>query len=251
MVLVDDLAVLGPFFTLHTHLPSTPVTEPWQAMHELVTDPDVLQGRVAGVRAHLAAAGAQPVDAVPLRVAASVTQMGLVARLISPALALALATGQVPDLDLTQLRWQPVLGGAFPLSLPAAADTNPATSTAGDPPGWEQVATALAGRVLDGPVRQIVDATRPFSVSTRILWGNTASAVHGAAAMITAARPAWTAPTRTLTALLLSRPPLHDTSTRTADGTFRRRSCCLIYQAAPGSAGPLCGDCILSARKGH
>lgn len=34
---VEDLAEFGPFFALHTHSPSSALSEPWQLMRELVT----------------------------------------------------------------------------------------------------------------------------------------------------------------------------------------------------------------------
>lgn len=86
---------------------------------------------------------------------------------------------------------------------------------------------------------------RPFSVSPHILHGNTASAVNGAATMIIAARPDLTGRTGAIASLLLTHPPLREASTTTTDGAFRRRSCCLIYRAAPGNRGALCGDCAL------
>jgi ferric iron reductase protein FhuF len=81
-------------------------------------------------------------------------------------------------------------------------------------------------------------------VSARILWGNAASAVHGAATVLAANRPDRAAPARQLAALLLARPPLRGTGTWTADGGFRRRSCCLIYRAAAAPEA-ICGDCVL------
>ena len=48
-------------------------------------------------------------------------------------------------------------------------------------------------------------------------------------------------------AALLDRPPLGAQCDRGPDGAFRRRSCCLIYRAAPGRRGALCGDCALRA----
>jgi hypothetical protein len=180
-------------------------------MRELVDDPTVLADRVHAVRTHLAAG--RPADAVELRVAASVTHLGLTARLISPALA----TDAVPDLDLRTTWWQPMLGGPFPLSI---ADT-----------------TAGLDQLLDGPLTTLVTITRPFGVSDQILWGNVASALHGAAAMIGE---------RANDAVdqLMSRPRLRGTGTST-DGRFRRRTCCLIYRAAPGRDGAVCGDCVL------
>jgi hypothetical protein len=56
-------------------------------MSELVDAPRILRDRVAAVRARLAATGGQAPEAVELRVAASVTHLGLLARLVSPALA--------------------------------------------------------------------------------------------------------------------------------------------------------------------
>ncbi len=182
-------------------------------MRELVDDPAVLADRVRAVRTHLAAG--RPVDAVERRVAASVTHLGLVARLVSPALAAAVTGGMVPDLDLRHTWWQPLLGGAFPLSV---ADT-----------------AASLDQLLDGPIRTLGLATRPFGVSEQILWGNVASALHGAAGMIGARADA-------VVGGLMSRPPLRGTGATTS-GRFRRRTCCLIYRAAPGRA--ICGDCVL------
>jgi hypothetical protein len=99
--------------------------------------------------------------------------------------------------------------------------------------------------VLNGPVRELSAPFAAFGVSGHILRGNVASALHGAAGMIAAARPDAAARAGALTALLLDRPPLTGASGRTATGAFRRRSCCLIYRAAPGRAGALCGDCVL------
>lgn len=242
---IGGLAALGPLFALDTHPPSSPVAEPWRPMRELVTDPAVLRERVAGVRGYLAAAGGRAPEAVPLRAAASVTQLGLVARLISPVLALAVTTGQVLDFDLARLRWQPVLGNAFPLSVSAAVIDNPGARDRKP----EQVATTLARRVLDGAVRETVEATRPLAVSARILWGNAASAVHGAASVIATALPGQAERSQSLVSTLLRLPPLRGTGIRTPQGAFRRRSCCLIYQAAPGASGRVCGDCVLLDRR--
>ncbi|MFE3883788.1 (2Fe-2S)-binding protein [Streptomyces lydicus] len=102
-------------------------------------------------------------------------------------------------------------------------------------------------KLLDGPIRELVDAAAPFSVSLRILWGNVASAVNGASAGMVAAAPALARPARTAALLFLSRPQLRDTHTLDPhNGRFRRRSCCLIYRAAPDASGALCGDCVLA-----
>lgn len=222
-----EAAGWGPFFTVETHAPGAAPPPPWRPLRELFDDPDVLRDRVARVRAYLAAAnGRDPAD-VRTRVAASIAQMGIAARLISPAFATAILTGEAPD--LAEAWWQPELGGDFPLSLTGRTD-----------PGG-------IAAILDGPVRRLADVTREFSVPDQILWGNTASAVNGAATMITRARPDLAGPAHDLAVRLLAAPPLRDTGDY-HDGAFRRRSCCLFYQAGPPEAPrSLCGDCVLAA----
>ena len=226
---LDQLAALGPFFALHTHHRDQPASTPWQELRTLVEDPDVLRERVDGVRGHLAAAGAQRPADVELRVAASVTQLGLTARLVSPALAVAVLSGSWPRPALALARWQPVPGGAFPLSFDAAAFA----------PGTPE-------DLLEGPVRDLVLATAELSVSPKVLWGNVASAVNGAATVLAGARPDLAAAARAAATLLLASPALRGAAEPPGTGRFRRRSCCLIYRAAPGRAGALCGDCVLT-----
>ncbi|OEU86904.1 hypothetical protein DB35_25275 [Streptomyces abyssalis] len=232
---VEEVTALGPFFAVQAHPPGTEPPGPWQPLSR-----PLLEARVTGVRDSLAAAGGQPPGAVETRVAASVAHLGLAARLVSPALAAAVLHGLVLASGLADLRWQPVIGGPGPLSLPGDAFTD---GHADSPTG---IADELSSRLLDGPLRELADAMAEFSVSRHILWGNTASAVNGAATMITSSRPELSARTRTLTSLLLERSPLREAGTTTPDGTFRRRSCCLIYRAAPDRNGALCGDCALS-----
>jgi hypothetical protein len=224
---------LGPFFAVHTHPASAAPATPWRPISELVTDPAVLRDRVRTARDYLAAGG----GSVQPRVAASVTHLGLVARLVSPALAVAVGDGALLDLDPDRTWWQPTVGGAFPLSV---AD-NAATAVE---PG--ELAELLASGLLDGPVRTLGAAVAPMSVSEHVLWGNVASAVHGAVAMIASGRPSWAQRAAAIAARLLDLPPLRGTGT-TVDGRFRRRSCCLIYRAAPGRTGPVCGDCVLTS----
>jgi hypothetical protein len=229
--MLDRLAALGPFFALRTHHGDAPARPPWQELRTLVEDPRMLRERVDGVRTHLAAAGGRSPQAVELRVAASVAHLGLTARLVSPALGVAVLSGAWPRPDLGLVRWQPVPGGAFPLSFDAAAFV----------PGAPE-------DLMDGPVRALVDAAAALSVSPKVLWGNVASAVNGAATVLAGQRPDLAAEARTAAGLLLARPALRGahTADASAGSAFRRRSCCLIYRAAPGKAGALCGDCVLS-----
>jgi hypothetical protein len=116
--------------------------------------------------------------------------------------------------------------------------------------------------LLEGPVQELSEAFARLRVSPLILRGNVASAVNGAATAITrsaVAQPrvpqppagqsvAWQSARRALTIAmsLYEHPALRGAATIAPDGTsFRRRSCCLIYRALPGT---LCGDCVLSPR---
>ncbi|MFF3073265.1 IucA/IucC family C-terminal-domain containing protein, partial [Kitasatospora sp. NPDC057936] len=223
--------------------PAGPPGQPWRPMDELLDQPGVLGERVTSVRGYLAAAGGQSPDAVEERVAASVTHLGLVARFVSPAFGVAVLDGALLAYGLRETGWQPALGGLFPLSLPCR---EPEHVT-----GPAELAVRLAAEVLDGPVRELVQAVAAFSVSPRILWGNVASAVNGAAAAIARSTPELAGQAREFAARLLEQPPLRGAGTLAPDGTgFRRRSCCLIYRAAPDHAGALCGDCVLTVPPG-
>ncbi len=238
--ILAQIAALGPFFTLHTHDLLPPPTPPWRPLRELTDGSAALPERVASVRAYLAAAGGQPDGAVEPRVAASVTHLGLAARVLSPALALAVL-GNTRPLALTGMRWQPVAGGAFPLSLPRE-HLHPGSSRAPAPDRW-------AAALVEGPLRELVVAAAALSVSPRVLWGNVASAINGATAVLSGATPAHADRARELARLLLAQPLLTDAATGAA-GTprFQRRNCCLIYRAAAKGAGAVCGDCVLIRR---
>ncbi|TDV43101.1 (2Fe-2S)-binding protein [Actinophytocola oryzae] len=226
------LSGLGPFFDVGFHGDDLPVA-PWRPLAEVLDDGPVLRDRVAYVRRFLAQGGGQPDEAVEPRVAASVTHLGMVARLCSPVLAVAAGSGEVLDLDGSW--WQPVVGGAVPLSVPERHTRVP-----------DDLAAAVCTSLVDGPLRRLDTAIARFSVSSHVRWGNVASALNGATTMLTTARPEWTTRVRALTAALYAVPPLRGTAA-TVNGRFRRNSCCLIYRAAPGHAGPKCGDCVLTA----
>lgn len=224
-----QLTALGPFFAAAFHEAAEP-DGAWRPMSELLDDPAVLDGRVAEVRAFLAAGTGQDPDAVELRVAASVVHLGLVARLVGPLFALTLLRGRAPVVSLRDLHWQPTLASTFPLSLPSAG-------------------TEPRGSMLGGAVRELSPLMARFGVSGHILRGNTASAVGGAAAGICAARPDLAGGTRALLAELLDDPWLAASAHLEDPGKVRRHSCCLIYRAAPGKDGALCGDCVLAPRR--
>lgn len=239
----EQVAALGPFFAVETHPAASEIASPWHRLSEVAReDSGVLRERVTAVRASLAARSGRPAEAVEQRVAASVAHLGLVARVISPLLGLAALRGlPSPPPTLDDLRWHSGLGGAFALSLPR--ETVAASVATGNA---DNNADAVE-KLLDGPIRELGDAAASFSVSPRILWGNVASAVNGAAAGMVSAAPALTRPARAAALLFLSRPQLQGTHTLDAgNGRFRRGSCCLIYRAAPGASGAICGDCVLA-----
>ena len=228
--LLADLAALGPYFAVEVHRPGSPLRPPWQPLGELTGSPGALAGRIGEVRERLAAAAGCPATAVEFRVAASIAQLGLCARLLSPALGAA-ATGRTLPVDVGQARWVPALGGPFRLSLAEVAVAAEA----------DMAATAA---LLAGPITQIVRAVEAMAVSPRVLWGNVASAVNGAATMIAATRPDLAGPAAETAAAMLANPALTGTYQGRPLRGFRRRNCCLIYRLSPERPA-YCGDCVL------
>ncbi len=230
MDLDPDLAALGPlggFFALRTTGAPTP---------PLPTLAQVYENRTSDVYAHPMTFRIEKVARVlhapEVRIAASVAQQGLAARLWSVALGCAALYDRIPDLDPRLLHWDP--DGSAPddlwLSavrpLPADAET-------------------LADVVLRGHLQPLTESLQArHRVARGLLWGNAASALAGAARQLetwarTHGRSAAGARARQITADLLAHPLLAGTGTLTGTA-FRRRSCCLYYRA-PG--GGVCGDC--------
>ena len=147
--------------------------------------------------------------------------LGLVARLIAPAVGIE-ALGLPPVwLSLENLWWQDVLGGPYPLS----------------------VAEATNGAVPDA-VETISEAiVEQYAVSARVVWGNVWSAANGAATLVAAARPAAREAAMAAADRMLADPRV-DSGELNAGPLFRRRSCCLIYQLTDDRAA-VCGDCVL------
>lgn len=235
--LLADLAALGPYFAVDVHDPGSPVRPPWQPLGELTGSPGALAGRIGEVRERLAAAAGCPAAAVEFRVAASIAQLGLCARLLSPALGAA-AAGRALPVDTTQARWVPALGGPFRLSLAEDRLSLAEEAIAAEP------GTAATAALFAGPVTQVVRAVEAMAVSPQVLWGNVASAVNGAATMIAAARPDLAGRAAEAAAALLGHPDLAGTYQGRPLRGFRRRNCCLIYRLSPERPA-YCGDCVL------
>ena len=218
----NRLAALGPFFAVDVHEPMTPVMVPWLAFTELLGD---LDSRVQPVRSALALGGNRPEDDVELRVAASVAHLGVVARLLAPAIG-AVALGERGlSLDAADLRWQNQLGGPFPLST--VIRTGRSSLLRGD--AVEALTLGFAGT---------------YSLSDQVLWGNVGSAANGAAGLIAAARPDLAPRARMAADAILADPRVDGGGLRSGED-FRRKSCCLLYRLT-GDRIAVCGDCVLA-----
>jgi hypothetical protein len=231
---LGDLAALGPFFALHAHRPGELPCAPWRPLAELATPSMALRGRICVVRAALAEQAGQGAEEVELRVAASIAHLGLVARLAAPAIG-ASAAGHHLDLRPGGMWWQDVIGGPVPLSVPESAIRAR---------GHGPVAPAQLIDDVVAPLTAAIGELVP--VSQRVLWGNVASAVNGAAAHVaqrpSLARQAWLTATAAFQDSGL-------TGERTPPGPgFSRSSCCLRYRLIPGA---LCGDCVLTQSRRH
>jgi hypothetical protein len=232
---LDDLAALGPFFTVCTHPAGAEPRPPWRPLRELAGPGGPLPARIDAVRAALAARAGRPAGEIEPRVAASITHLGLAARLIGPALAAA-ATGRRLGMRLGELWWQDTLGGPVPLSVPVPLPA----ATADDP-------AATQGLLNEVIAPLTAETSRLVTVSPRVLWGNVASAVNGAAAQVTARRPDLSRPAWAVAAALFATPQL--SRERQPPGpAFRRSSCCLIYKITAGGPQGVCGDCVLRLR---
>jgi hypothetical protein len=231
----DDLTALGPFFAVSSHPPGAQPAPPWRSASELTSPSGPLGDRVASVRAALAARGGRAVGEVEPRVAASAVHLGLVARLVSPALGAAVLRRPV-DVRLGGLWWQDTAGGPVPLSVPAG--------DAGNPGEW--------GRpLLDEAVAPVTAAVaRLVHVSGRVLWGNVASAVNAAAGQVARQRPDLAGDAWQAAGGLLAGPWLRD-EPHPPGPAFRRSSCCLFYRLAPGDPSAFCGDCVLTGRQAN
>lgn len=222
-------AALGPFFALNDA-----AGPGWVSWTDLVDHPEPLDRRVQQVASLLAAGPGAPV--VPVRVAASIAQLGLVARVLSPAVGAVLAAGVVPVLPAGSVRLH--LRGSNPLPM---AFVDPSVVPVGG--------AAEAARVLDREwIEGLADALsavvrRRYRLSPLVAEGNIASAVAGALRAAVTVRPALTDSAGAVLDALLTAGSLAGRGRLRGDSTFARRSCCLMYRL-PGAG--TCGDCVLA-----
>jgi hypothetical protein len=229
----QDLAALGPlggFFVLRTGgAPHTPLPTLAHAYENRSSD---VYGNAITFRVEKVA---DVLRAPELRIAASVAQQGLAARLWSVMLGCAAVYGSVPDLDPRLLHWDP--DGSAPDDL-WLSEVRPLPADA----------VTIADAILHGHLAPLATTLRArYRIAPGLLRGNAASALAGAARQLDAwaslhGRTEAATRTRALTAELLAHPLLSDTGTLTGTA-FRRRSCCLYYRV-PG--GGVCGDCCFT-----
>jgi len=190
----------------------------WAPLAALLADQERLRAEVDGVQQVLAARAGVDLAGVAARATASVVHLGLVARLVAPALASLVLTGSVPDLSVPVLRWRRSPGEGLALGL--ASDR-------------------LGRRGIGHVATSLSPAFAALSVSPLILRGNAASALVGAAAALVRTDAALEAPARA--ALDEALAPL--AGALAPDRS--RLSCCLALRL-PG--GLRCGDCVLPPR---
>jgi hypothetical protein len=211
---------LGPYFAWERR--STAAG--WLPLVEL-SDPDALAERVVAAGTVLAG---------PPRAVASVTFLGIASRLVSPPFAAFVLAGVLPVPD--RLWWRPVPSGplriAYEIATAAPADA----------------ATFVAASVTDtvGPVlRAFADRYR---ISAKVMWGNVASALAGAAGVLADSRPEHADRAGVVLERVLAGPPLAGAGTMVRPDPARarrfliRHNCCLYYRIAGGG---VCADCVL------
>ncbi|WP_326756161.1 (2Fe-2S)-binding protein [Streptomyces hirsutus] len=216
---LQDVAALGGFFVLHVGGPD----EGWHPLDHSYARGFTDLAEAVEHRHHTR----EP------RIGVSIAHLGHAARLWSPTLACVLLHGIVPDLtELQRADDGPAL------RLPHAA-------------GWYTERLPEPTSALNAQVMRHLwglAAGLRIKIAPRLLDGNAASALVGAAHALLAARPGLRKPLTSLTTELLSTGGLAGTGVITGpDLTFRRRSCCLYYRAPKGSK---CGDCCLAGRDG-
>lgn len=229
----DDLltrtAELGEYFTL-----TDETTGDWQEI-PLLFDLATVAEYVDRTRYAISGSSGCTPQRIPLRVAASSFQLGIAARLMSPALGAATTLGMVPLLNRDSVRWQmtPNHSPRFTVThLKWIAGTTPASSAA-----------AISASLISDIMRPLCDTLQTVTgLSAKVMWGNVVSAANGAVTVLAMSRPQHEGRGRNLVEALMGTENLAGTGSF-VDGAFVRRSCCLFYQA-PGSG--LCGDCILA-----
>lgn len=232
-----DLEALGGFFAVEHAGPDGD----WQPVAAGVRSVDDLAARAHIGRRAIAARSGVPLEAVDHRATVSVVTQGIVARLVSPAVGLALVHGLVPHLG--SLQWDAPSTGPLRLRVTgvvAAVDVHTAIAEGADRP--DAAAAALMDQVVHPLVEPLLASAQALGrLAPSLLRGNLTSALAGAAQGVSRTFPELVPASDELVAALLQVPALQ-LSGRLSTAGFRRRTCCLYYRF-PG--GGTCGDCPL------
>jgi iron complex transport system ATP-binding protein len=221
VALFAELADISPYFAVGTG----PVDDGWRPVRQLYTDLALLDGIVDRVGARM--------DVAERRVAASTFFLGFAARLWSIGLGALAGHRLLPDLDAERLLFRES-DGQFQLHIE-------------DPVAWQgaDLEPMLADMVLEWHLTGLSAALRRlWPISQRLLRGNAASALLGAARVFdrdATAGPGWQMARRLCADKRLS------AAIRFNGMSYRRTSCCLYYRAPRGG---LCGDCVLTSKPG-
>lgn len=235
-------AQFGPFFRWEPWSPDAG----WLGWASLCRG-DVAAERVSIARDTLIGMFGLAEDDVPMRVVASVTFLGWASRVVSPLLGAAVAGGDLPAPRPDQVWWQPRPGGPLPMAY-AMTHARPCTRM-----DRNALAEALAEVAVGGLLMPLLETFGSrFALSRKVLLGNVASALAGAAGMIADQAPEHAARAADVVDEILKIAPLTGTGTlvRPAEDRERRfliRNNCCLYYRIPG--GGTCGDCVLTPRE--
>lgn len=230
-----DVGRINMMFAVRTPPPGAG----WLSLGAPQTWAGVFASEVARVREHLARLSGVTEEQVERRVAASVFYQGLATRMLSPVLAAGVCHGVL--VEATRLWWDPHREGSVVLrtcqewAVPVAG-------------GTAEVADWIERTVLLGVLEQVAREVREVvKVAPRLLRGNIAASLAGAARALGQDRLEYRAAAEEVTRDLLRRPCLvgsggHTDTDRSGAAVFRRTTCCLYYRV-PG--GGYCGDCAL------
>ncbi|WP_430333416.1 ATP-binding cassette domain-containing protein [Rhodococcus sp. ACT016] len=223
-------ATLSEIATVSPHLATTsgaPTAGRWRRARDLYENPGVLAETVDAVR--------RRIGPTEWRVAASTLFFGYAARLWKSALGGVVLTERLPDLDPHDLEWM--------------CDEGTISLNLRDPRGWScadhaELVDLARVMVMDRHLEPMIGAIRDAEpMSARLLWGNVAAALLGAARVIgNGSDPETALRAQNFADAILRDPRLVDTVVPEGDG-YRRRSCCLFYRT-PRSG--FCGDCALT-----
>jgi iron complex transport system ATP-binding protein len=220
-----DIGKINEYFAVGTG----PMGAGQLPIHQLYTDSALLEGVVERVRTRI--------GATERRVAVSTFFLGFAARLWSVGIGAVIGHRLLPDLGTHELSFGET-GGHVTLHIAR-------------PLGWQgdELEPMLADLVLDGHLAPLADAlTRLGPISPKLLRGNAASALLGAANVFDQHRRAGAPDSARRLAERLCADRRLAGAIRFDNAGYRRTSCCLYYRTR-GSG--LCGDCVLTDVPGN